>query len=414
MSQNLRIEDLLGELSREGQLDSRGVFSLDANAAVQKLRDFQLDDPSAYLVKIVQAAVAGGARRCELKIGMFSVECWLWDANFSVTDLGSIPGELLRPATASPARYHLAVALNGAISTVIETIELAGFDGTNGQKVVWKSGETQISSWTPPDHGSEGRLLYLKFSRNHKGRSHAIEDFLSKRSVLGMLSGDESGWTRDEKVLHREFDLAAMPIQINGHDLRWGAKTFSEYNKSGWPFTGLFAEESFAQELFFPGSSLLKVPVQSAKPYVAERRSGRFGAKSMHSQRPGSKPRKAAAGTVVSCHLWAGAFHKQKDGLFNKIPGLRLILVDDGFLVYDQTFERDSLLAGSASGVVIASAEGLNKDFSSLQLIDNEALQERIRAASQLLSLLVENQFDQAAEAGSNLLPEMQRSKSNV
>lgn len=414
MSQNLRIEDLLGELSQEGQLDSRGVFTLDAQAAVQKLSEFQLDDPSAYLIKIVQAAVASGARRCEMKVGMFSVECWLRGVNCSVTELGSIPGELLRSATASPARYHLAVALNGAISTVIETIELAGFDGTHGQKVVWKFGETQTSSWTPPEKDSEGRLLYLKFSRNQKGRSQAIDDFIGKRDIFGMLSGDESGWTRDEKELHQKFDLAAMPIQINKHAIRCGAKSFGDYHKSAWSFTGIFGPESFAQELFFPGSSLIKVPIQSSKPQIVELKSGQIGASQMLAHRPGTKPRRAAVGTVVSCHLWVGAFRRQKDGLFNKVPGLRLILVDDGFLIYDQTFARDSPFGGSGSGVVIASAQGLSKDLSSLQLIDNEALDERIRAASQLLSLLVENRLDQAAEAGSNLLLEIQRSKSNV
>jgi hypothetical protein len=413
LSQNLRIEDLLGELSQEGQLDSRGVFTLDAQAAVQKLSEFQLNDPSDYLVKIVQAAVACGARRCEMKVAMFRIECWLWGANFDVTDLGSIPGELLRPATASPARYHLAVALNGAVSTVIQTIELAGFDGTCGQKVVWKSGETQTSSWTPPQ-GAEGSLLYLQFNRNKKGRAQAIDDFIGKRDIFGMLSGDESGWTRDEKILHQKFDLAAMPIQINGHGIRCGFKSLSDYNKSGWTFTGLFAQESFAQELFFPGSSLLRVPVQSSKPCMVELKSGQVAAKQMLTQRPGSKARKAAVGTVVSCHLWAGAFRRQKDGLFNKVPGLRLILVDDGFLVFDQTFGRGSSFGVSGSGVVIASAEGLRKDLSSLQLIDSEAFHERIRAAAKLLSLLAENQFDLAAEAGSNLLLEMQSCQSNV
>lgn len=414
MSQNLRIEDLLGELSQEGQLESRGVFTLDVQAAVQKLSEFQLDDPSAYLIKIVQAAVASGARRCEMKVGMFSVECWLWGANFSVTELGSIPGELLRSTTASPARYHLAVALNGAISTVIETIELAGFDGTHGQKVVWKYGETQTSSWTPPEKGSEGRLLCVKFSRNQKGRSQAIDDFIGKRDIFGMLSGGESGWTRDEKVLHHKFDLAAMPIEINRHALRCGAKSFSDYNKSAWTFNGLFGPESFAQELFFPGSSLIKVPIQSSKPQIVEQKSGQIVASQMLAHRPGTKPRKAAIGTVVSCHLWAGAFKRQNDGLFNKVPGLRLILVDDGFLIYDQIFGRGSSFGVSGSGVVIASAEGLCKDLSSLQLIDNEALHERIRAAAQLLSQVVEGRLEQACVAGSKLLPEMQRSKSNV
>ncbi len=88
----------------------------------------------------------------------------------------------------------------------------------------------------------------------------------------------------------------------------------------------------------------------------------------------------------------------------SKAPGTRLILIDDGFLIFDQTVSRTSPLGGSGSGVVITSAKGLTKDLSTLQLVENDALRNRIRSASQLLALLAEGLLDQAAEAGKSLL----------
>ncbi len=282
MDSNLKIEDLLGELSQEGQLDSSGSFTIEAQAAVQKLSQFQLGDPSAYLVKIVQAAVASGARACSIDIGLLKIDCWFYGADFDPATLGQIPGELLRQATATPARYHLAVALNGAVTSVIAEIEMCCHNGLEGQKVVWKSDDSQTSGWTPPkDLKTSGRLMSIKFQRNDRGCNEASNEFIGKRDIFGMLTGAESGWTRDEKVLQGKFELSPIPLKINGRSVRPGRKTFQNY-RSGAVWSASIGElfrDQLAKELYFPGLGsegpelrglTVQVPVQTQNPTWVE------------------------------------------------------------------------------------------------------------------------------------------------
>lgn len=55
--------DLFDELRTAGKLDSSGKFTLAGEKALDKLRRFQLKDPSHYLLFALRAAVAGGASR---------------------------------------------------------------------------------------------------------------------------------------------------------------------------------------------------------------------------------------------------------------------------------------------------------------------------------------------------------------
>ena len=55
--------DLFDELRAGGRLDSQGKFTLAGEKALDKLRRFQLKDPSHYLLFALRAAVAGGASR---------------------------------------------------------------------------------------------------------------------------------------------------------------------------------------------------------------------------------------------------------------------------------------------------------------------------------------------------------------
>jgi hypothetical protein len=298
------------------------------------------------------------------------------------------------------------------------------YNGLEGRKVVWKSGESQASDWIlPQELKKSGRLLHILFRRNERGCGVAWDEFMGKRDILGMLTGGERGWTRDEKVLQGKFDLSPISVKINGRPVKLGRKTFQEY-RSGAVWSASIGElfrDQLAKEIYFPvlGSEgldvsglTMQVPVQTQNPtwvelstQTADRGDGLLPkAKMVPLRSDGSRLGPVTFGTPISCGLWAAVFYRQKDSLLSKAPGTRLILVDDGFLIYDQTVARTSSLGGSGSGVVIASARGLTKDLSTLQLVDNEALRNRMRAASQLLSRLAEGLLDQAAEAGRSLL----------
>lgn len=62
------MDELLGGLRQEGQLDSQGTFTLSLQEATRKLAERQFELPGLYLLKLIQAAVAFRARSIEIKI----------------------------------------------------------------------------------------------------------------------------------------------------------------------------------------------------------------------------------------------------------------------------------------------------------------------------------------------------------
>ncbi len=62
-----RLRDLLDTLESQGEVDSTGGFSLDADKARDKLRQYRLADPYWYVLLLVQSAVARGASMIEVE-----------------------------------------------------------------------------------------------------------------------------------------------------------------------------------------------------------------------------------------------------------------------------------------------------------------------------------------------------------
>lgn len=59
----MNLESLLRSAGSEGEFDSEGQFTIDGRAAMAKLAAFQLPRPTAWVLKLCQAAVAGGAQK---------------------------------------------------------------------------------------------------------------------------------------------------------------------------------------------------------------------------------------------------------------------------------------------------------------------------------------------------------------
>lgn len=64
-STGISVSQLLREASSSGTVDSQGVFTIAGEAAIGKLASFQLPRQSAWILKVVQCAVAWGAEAIE-------------------------------------------------------------------------------------------------------------------------------------------------------------------------------------------------------------------------------------------------------------------------------------------------------------------------------------------------------------
>ena len=93
----MSVDRLIGELRREGRVDSRGEFTLDRDKAREKLRRYQLASLQAYVTELVQAAVLRGATRIEVEIEDDAVSAFRQVAAFAREDRTDVA--FCRPVT---------------------------------------------------------------------------------------------------------------------------------------------------------------------------------------------------------------------------------------------------------------------------------------------------------------------------
>ena len=118
-------------MAGDGQLDSQGQFTLALAQAREKLAKFLLKSPQDYLLKLIQAGVAAGAQRLELKTGANRV-------------LFRMHGN-----SDSRALRHLAIATHSAVQIRPTGISLATWDGRSGEKHHWTRKAEPVSPGNP-------------------------------------------------------------------------------------------------------------------------------------------------------------------------------------------------------------------------------------------------------------------------
>ena len=105
--------DLLAELRAGGRLESRGVFTLDPEAALEKLRRYRLAERHHFVLPLLSAAVLGGASRFRVYGDADDVILDFDGLPFSGDELGDLLSHVLgRPGR--PAVKDLATGVNAA------------------------------------------------------------------------------------------------------------------------------------------------------------------------------------------------------------------------------------------------------------------------------------------------------------
>jgi hypothetical protein len=109
------LDQFLAELESEGIRDSKGGFKVDAALARRKMSTYQLRDPAAYVLKLVQAAVAAKAPTLTVIAGRDELTMAFPCCCEELASPSIVGGAVLRVASLarSPLR-HLAVCLNAA------------------------------------------------------------------------------------------------------------------------------------------------------------------------------------------------------------------------------------------------------------------------------------------------------------
>lgn len=173
----------------DGALDSSGGFTISPDLARQKLQDFQLASPEFYLLKVVQAAVAGGASSLQVKVGRASMEVRFDPSDRDLKDPHRLAAAMLEVySLPNSALRHLAVGVNAACSAGLEEL-----------------------CWETP----QGQLVVNRdeLRCENKEFSHYCLRFSKKWSVLDWLKG--TLFAVEVKLLTQRCQYAPLEVVVD-------------------------------------------------------------------------------------------------------------------------------------------------------------------------------------------------------
>lgn len=197
------IEDWQKTLLDEARLESHGTFQLDPKAALEKLQKYQHSEIRAYILKLVQWAVASGAESVRLEIDH--------DKVVVEHDGRGMPREKFPPGL---LQGHLGTAM---VAIYLLTPREIIFES---QDYLWRNGDLSAN---PPRKGSRITLLGLARASRWQPLPMLTEQrrltfaHVDTDGVLGELIWDSLGFVRPELALVRQrCFLAGIPIFLNG------------------------------------------------------------------------------------------------------------------------------------------------------------------------------------------------------
>lgn len=339
MSAHLSLDDLLQSLSHEGVRDSSGQFTLDREKAVEKVRNFQLENPFQYCLRWLQAAVVGQARLFQWKSNPLSVSCLIEGMNLPSNRISLLPG-LLFEGGASSAERHLSAGLNAVIKTKARAVHL-----TSGMlKGTWKPGGYQQVELDRPFTG-----IHLEIERS-PGDIFSQLWHAANHHHIGSRSGSREARDQEQTMLHQQGACAPLILDIQSYPPDWQL-TYQE------PFS---AWRSLTTFTFLPQSPFRE---EDWKPV-------RKGQPGFHLPAKARTPKRAKP-PVCRLYMARPRYPHQCSFLYP---------VKDGVLL--PTLE---VLQGRAGAVFMADVSHLHTDLTGLTLIQDEVYRELLQELEQLI-----------------------------
>ncbi|MBX3170071.1 MAG: hypothetical protein KF760_21885 [Candidatus Eremiobacteraeota bacterium] len=278
----LTLESILEDLQRQGEKDSSGRFTLDPSQALPKLKRFRLPDPHAYILKLLQAAVRGGAGAFHLQSGTGQVQVSMQGVALPLDRLPTIFLELLEETrSGDPALEHLAVGLHSSLGTRAQSISLAYWNGQRGLRMQWRVSGQTVEEWKfdgPP-------VCRVVLERAREDLFRELKEKLHGRPVFSMLFGGSAGYDNEQRLLHGTGDLAPLEITINGRPLQPAVFSFRRF-QGFWPKREVFVSEHCFPAEEAPGFRL--PPWNQASLSLGRSTSHRYGAYAAQLSRQGA------------------------------------------------------------------------------------------------------------------------------
>lgn len=202
------IDDVLEELQAAGEVDSEGEFTLDRAKAREKLRRFQLADPRAYVLELVQAAALKGATWATFTVDSRDMVMEHDGRPFTLADFDDVYGAALsrRRDPDVLARRQLAIGVGSAMALRPRFIAVESGDGQTGARLLLR-----------PDAPDElGPLAAARVGT----RIHVRERFTM--STFAAFFRNLAGTLAEEQLLRTRCTYASFGIGLEGARLDRG------------------------------------------------------------------------------------------------------------------------------------------------------------------------------------------------
>ncbi len=197
------LAEILKQLKEESAFDSYGHFTLDKKKAREKMKKYQLISPYYYVLEIIQAAVASGAKKIDVYIDSDD-SIFTFDGEiYTLEDLENIYSSLfVSQKDISLDRFReLAIGINSALVLNPQYIRVVSGKGKKGAELLCR----------PP---SEEKIKPIAISTS--GTKVHVKDRISIRVATRFLSKYIARRMPTEgKILKDRCYLCRIPIYIN-------------------------------------------------------------------------------------------------------------------------------------------------------------------------------------------------------
>lgn len=353
------VEDYLQSASRLGQLDSEGSFTIAGEAAVGKLAAFQLPRQSAWVLKIVQAAVTSGASFLEIRQSR-DVTTFRFDPSIEI-DVDAIEKSLLAvEIEATPFVRHLCVGLRTVGFGDKRAFTLAASDGEHRQLFGWNC--HNLTKQTNREEEPTRPYLHLgvAFPEDNQGR------------VLGGMMRAAGRATDEYQEIVRYGQACPLKLTLDGRRL----DTLMGLPEKIMSCTSVPLGICTLSALQSPHPKL-PIPPGIDRVQTRWRPTDRFTDSRLF-YFEGGQEQEAPALLRVCYHFHVDSHRsKYRSFQFHSVPQPSVAhWVKDGVICQSQTLSRTP---SAASLDVFLSAEGLPTDISGLRLREVSEAPERLR-----------------------------------
>jgi hypothetical protein len=201
------------ELAEQGSVDSEGVFTIGWDRAVEKLRTFQAGDEDAFLLYLVSAGCAYGARNISIEDNSKHLKVTMHATYVTEQDIGRGFQSIASGRTDNQA-LDLGMGLHGGLRGTVDEVELLAEHPTLGC-FCWRLTRSTEKAGPRPAISGEPRVT-VTFRRKARTRlpvSLWEKLFGSADSAHGL--GGYAGMSGPCRQVDRRCERSPIPISIN-------------------------------------------------------------------------------------------------------------------------------------------------------------------------------------------------------